>query len=89
MNQIIPGPIRKQLLGEHAIWLENPTTQSMLKLLKDRAEHYDKKLIEGVRLSSDKESEDKLRSAISTCKAITVMVSDSEKFVDFTTTKPN
>lgn len=88
MNQV-PTEIRKQLLAEHAIWLDSPTTQSMLKLLAHRVEYYDKKLTDGIRVMSNEPEETKLRIAISTCKAIALMVSDSEKFVDFTTTKPN
>lgn len=89
MNQSIPETIRKQLIAEHGIWLDNPTTQTMVKLLRDREQYYDKKLTDGVRLTSNKEEEDKLRSCISTCKALREIISNSERFVEFTTTKPS
>lgn len=88
MNQV-PENILKDLINQHSMWLDNPTTQTMLKLLRDREQYYDKKLTDGVRLMSNKEEEDKLRSCISTCKALREIISNSERFVEFTTTKPS
>lgn len=78
---------KKQLIAAHAIWLENPTTQLFLKFLGDREKKYTKDLTDKILIISDKESEDKSRAAINTCKAIFQVASNSTIFVD-QTTKP-
>lgn len=84
MNTITPE-MHKQLVAQHQLWLQNPLTQMVVTTIKNRLKKYDDTLVEGIRIQSDKEAEDKLRVAISTCKAILQIVSDSEKFIEHST----
>lgn len=88
MSEQITEQMRKQLTSEHQLWLEKPITQMVVSILKNRLKQYDSTLIEGIRKSSDKETEDKLRTAISTCKAILQIIGDSDKFIEHSTKQP-
>lgn len=73
--------LKKKHKAAHAVWLENPTTQLFLQWLKKREGHYTVTLQEHILQRSDKEFEDKHRSAITTCKAIHAVASNPENFV--------
>lgn len=87
MNSIT-SEMKKQLAAQHQVWLSNPITQMVLSTIQQRLKGYDDNLIDHIRQVSDKEFEDKHRSAISTCKAILVILNDTETFIQHSTKQP-
>lgn len=81
----VPEEHLKRLKEQHAIWLEHPVTQQLLKVLDEREAKMKNTLIDSVMIASDKEQEDKLRSAITTLHAMIVIVKDSTIFVNLIT----
>jgi hypothetical protein len=81
-QQELQEELRKKQVAAHKMWLDNPTTQLLIKTLKDRSLKYQETMIAGVMIKSDKEVEDKLRACITTCEAIVKIVTDSDTFVE-------
>ena len=71
----------KQTSKLHEEWLKHPVTQDAIKVLKSRYDHYKKSLQEGILITSNKESEDKLRSAMTTSEALGLLLFETPKFV--------
>jgi hypothetical protein len=66
----------------HKEWLKHPCTQDALKILNNRAQEFIKQLQDGVLLESNPEKENKLRTAITTLKASTILLQDTAQFVE-------
>jgi hypothetical protein len=65
----------------HEEWLKHPVTQDVIKILKSRHDYYKKSLQEGILSYSNKEAEDKLRSAMTTTEALGLLLFETPKFV--------
>ena len=66
----------------HNEWLKHPTTQDAVKILKGRYDHYKTKLQTDILVASNKESEDKLRSAMTTAETLGLLLFQTDKFVE-------
>jgi hypothetical protein len=66
----------------HEEWLKHPVTQDILKILETRRLFHIKNLQDGILLASNKELEDKLRTAITTTAANIILISDTKQFVE-------
>lgn len=62
-------------------WIQHPGTQQLINLLNSRDKKYTKDLTDQILVKSDKEFEDKQRSAISTVKAILKLVTTRDEFI--------
>jgi len=65
----------------HEEWLKHPVTQDAIKILKSRYDTYKKSLQEGILTTSNKETEDKLRTAMSTAEALGLILFNTPQFV--------
>lgn len=69
-------------LKAHREWLVHPVTQDFLKILDARQAKHTHDLQEGILVKSDSVIEEKLRNTINVVKAVKIICSDSQTFVD-------
>jgi len=65
----------------HKEWLKHPVTQDAIKLLKSRYDQYKGTLQTNILISSNKEAEDKIRSAMTTAEALGLILFETTQFV--------
>ena len=73
--------INEQTAQLHKEWLAHPVTQDAIKVLKSRFDNYKASLQTNILTISNKESEDKLRSAMTTAEALGLMLFETPRFV--------
>lgn len=71
----------KNAISLHQEWLKNSLTTDLMRILVQRRLKYETELFQHILQRSDKEFEDKYRSALTTCDTIIKIISDSEIFL--------
>lgn len=66
----------------HEEWLKHPCTQDAFNVLNRRSAQFIKDLQSGILLESNADKENKLRIAIITLKAASILLSDTNQFVE-------
>ena len=81
----IPEERLKILVSQYEDWIGHPNTLQFVRFLKEREEFYVTSLTEHILKQSDKEKEDRYRSAISTIQTVSRIVNDPALFIEHTT----
>ena len=76
------NPQQLQSAKLHEEWLKHPVTQDAIKILKSRYDHYKKSLQTNILTVSNKESEDRFRSAMTTTETLGILLFETTKFVE-------